>query len=151
MEYTIEQVQLDELDAAVVPGRMAVADIAEFIGGAFAEVVGVLQAQGVEITGMPFGLYSPPDDGVFDLLAGFPCAGPVTPAGRVVPHRLPRGPALQTMHVGDYAEVTGAYHALEEHMSGQGLAPAGAPWESYFDEPDVAEPRTLVTWPVRTS
>lgn len=149
MQYEIEQVQLDEQDAAVVAGRMAEAEIGPFLAAAYGEVMGVLQAQRLPVTGPPFGLYSPPDDGVFDLLSGFPCAGPVAPAGRVVPHRLPGGSALQTMHIGSYSDVGGAYQALQSHMAAQGLTSAGAPWESYLDGPEVAEPRTLVTWPVR--
>ena len=149
MEYVIEQVELPEQQAAVVMGRSPVEGIAEFLAGAFTEVMTVLPAQQLTPVGPPFALYDPADSPVFGVVGGFPCDGSVSPVGRVASYALPAGPALQTIHVGPYEDVAAAYHAIEAYLAEHGLTPAGPPWESYLDEPGVAEPRTIVTWPVR--
>ena len=151
MEYTIEQVQLAEQHAAVVRGRVPTEQIAGFLGEAFGEVMGALGAQALTPAGPPFGLYSPPSDDGFEVLAGFPASGTVVATGRVVDWVMPGGAAVQTMHVGAYEDVVAAYQAIEAYLPEHGLVPAGPPWESYLDEPEVAEPRTIVTWPVRTA
>ena len=149
MQYAIEQVQLAEQHAAVVRGRVPTEQIAGFLGEAFGEVMGALGAQGLAPVGPPFGVYSPPSDEGFELMAGFPASGQAAATGRVVDWVMPGGAAVQTMHVGAYEGVAAAYHAIEAYLPEHGLAPAGPPWESYLDEPGVAEPRTIVTWPVR--
>ena len=149
MQDTIEQVQLAEQHAAVVRGRVPTEQISDFLAGAFGEVIGALSAQGLAPVGPPFGLYSPPSEEGFEVAAGFPASGPVTTAGRVGDLLMPGGLAVQVMHVGAYADVAAAYQAIEAYLPEHGLVPVGPPWESYLDEPEVAEPRTLVTWPVR--
>ena len=149
MEYMVEQVELVEQQAGVVAGQVQVEQMAEFLGGAFGEVLGALSAQGMTVVGHPFAVYSPPGPDGFQVMAGFPASGAVAPTGRVVPFVLPGGPGLRVLHVGAYDQVVGAYHALEAYMAQHALAPSGPPSESYLDGPEVAEPRTLVVWPVR--
>lgn len=149
MTYEVEQVELIEQPAAVVSAQVAMSQIAEFLGGAFGEVIAVLSAQGIEPAGAPFALYSPPSEEGFAIRAGFPTSAPVTAAGRVEPLTLPGGPGLRVMHVGSYDAVAGAYRAIEEYMDANSLGPADAPRESYLDEPGVEQPRTVVEWPVR--
>jgi effector-binding domain-containing protein len=148
MEYQVERVQLIQQPSAVVRGRVPRDGIPGFLGGAFGEVMGVLAAQGVEPAGPPFGCYLPTSDG-FDVEAGFPTSAPVEPAGRVVPSTLPGGSAIQVLHRGPYAGVAAAYQAGEVWLAERGGEPTAPPWESYLDEPDVAEPRTLVSMPCR--
>lgn len=146
MTYEITLVDLPEQDAAVVRGHVAVDGIGEFLGGAFGEIMGALH--GVEIVGPPFARYAMPDEG-FDVMAGFPVSSPVTQVGRVEPDRLPGGPAATTMHVGSYEGVAAAFEAVQAWVADHGFVVAGDPWESYLDEPEVPEPRTLITFPVR--
>jgi hypothetical protein len=146
MTYEITLVDLPEQDAAVVRGHVAVDGIGEFLGGAFGEIMGALH--GVEIVGPPFARYALPDEG-FDVMAGFPVSSPVTQVGRVEPDRLPGGPAATTMHVGSYEGVAAAFEAVQAWVADHRFVVAGDPWESYLDEPEVPEPRTLITFPVR--
>jgi effector-binding domain-containing protein len=146
MAYEISIVELPEQDVAVVSGHVAVDGIGEFLGGAFGEIMGALD--GVQIVGPPFARYAMPDEG-FDVMAGFPVSGPVAPSGRVEADRLPGGPAATTMHVGSYEAVAAAFEAVQAWVAENGYVVSGDPWESYLDEPDVPEPRTLVTFPVR--
>ncbi|HEY5186809.1 MAG TPA: GyrI-like domain-containing protein [Actinomycetes bacterium] len=148
MEYQVEKVEVEEQPTAVVRGLVSEAGIAEFLGGAFAEIMGVVGAQGLHPTGPPFGCYVPGENG-FEVEAGFPISGPVKPAGRVIASSLPGGPAVQVLHKGPYSGVAGAYEAAESWLAEHGWEATGPPWESYLDGPDVAEPRTLVYLPSR--
>jgi effector-binding domain-containing protein len=146
LTYEITIVELPERHAAVISGHVEMAGIPEFLGGAFGEVMSVVDI--ARIAGPPFARYSMPADG-FDIEAGFPVTEPVTPTGRVEAATLPGGPAATLLHRGSYEAIADAYGVLMRWVSENGYLPTGAPWESYLDEPDVPEPRTLVTVPVR--
>ena len=143
MTYHVEQVDLEEQPTAVVHGLVPKDGIAEFLGGAFGEVMQVLVAQGLHPAGMPFGVYVPTEDGM-DIEAGFPSSAPVTRSGRVMCSTIPAGPAIEVMHQGSYSDVPIAYEAAEKWLAENHLEAAGPPLEAYLDGPEVAEPRTLV-------
>lgn len=136
-----------EQQVAVVCGRMTTEQLPGFLGGAFGEVMATVAAQGRHVAGMPFGRYVPVGDGTFDVEAGFPVDAPVVAQGRVAPSTLPGGPAVSVVHRGSYDTVAAAYELLLRSVSEAGAEPAGAPWESYLDEPGVPEPRTEVVLP----
>lgn len=142
----IQIVSLAPQHAAVVSADIGHDEIAAFIGHAFGDVLEMLHEQGLAPTGMPFARYAMHDDG-FHVDAGFPCDEGLTESPVVRSIELPAGTAAQTTHIGSYAALGEAYRAIEEWMSANGFIPAGGPWESYLDGPDVAEPRTVITWP----
>lgn len=146
MEYDIEVAELEQQDTAVFRGHAKVEAMGDFLGLAFRQVMGALR--GAPIVGPPFARYEMTGDG-FDVEAGFPVAAPIAAAGQVEPSTLPAGPAATTMHVGSYADLGAAYKAIEEWLSANGFEMIGAPWEAYLDEPAVANPRTIITWPCR--
>lgn len=148
MEYIVELVDLAERPTAVVSGLMQVAEIGDFLGGAFGEVLAVLAAQGLQPAGMAFGCYLPQESGMA-VEAGFPVSAPVTAAGRVVPGVLPGGQAARVMHFGPYSGVGAAYEMVFGWLGANGWEVAGAPWEEYLDGPEVATPRTAVFVPCR--
>ena len=134
--------------AAVVRAHVTLAELPEFLGGVYAEVVAQLGAQHSAPSGPPFARYTPTGDDGFDVEAGFPATGEVSPAGRVVPTSLPGGTVVTSVHRGDYATLGETYADISAWLPDHGYAVADAPWESYLDEPGVAEPRTLVAFPV---
>jgi effector-binding domain-containing protein len=142
----IESVELPPQPVAVVRDHVASPDLPEFLGAAFEESLAVLTGQGHTPAGPPFARYHPRGDG-FDVEAGFPASGSVTAAGRVIGAELPGGNAVQVLYHGPYDKVTEAYEAGERWLADQGFTASGLPWESYLDEPDVAEPRTVVRLP----
>ena len=146
--YEVERVELRAQPAAVVRGHSDTAGIPAVLGGAFRDVMQVLQAQGLWPAGPPFARYEPAGDG-FDITAGFPTQGAFEPGGDVVACELPAGPAVQVLHRGDYAAVAAAYDVLTAWVAEHGYVPAGAPWESYLDGPEAPEPRTVVVLPFR--
>lgn len=146
--YEPHVVQVGPQVTAVVRGRVAVSDIPAFLGGVFREVMQVLAAQGLTATGPPFSRYVPAPEG-FDVEAGFPASGTVHPAGRVRAGVLPGGTVARVLYKGDYGGVGGAYDAAMRWTCAHDLVPTDAPWESYLDGPEVAEPRTVVLLPCR--
>ena len=126
------------------------------MGPAFEEVVAALADQGLHPAGPPFCRYSMGSDGmddqgraaVFVLAAGFPCSAPAAAAGRAEPMQLPGGSAVVAVHVGAYPELGEAYAAVAQYMGEHDLEPAGDPWESYLDGPEVEVHRTFPHQPV---
>lgn len=147
MSYDIDLQELPQQTAAVVRAHVGHQGIGDFLGEAFGEVMGAVGHQGLHPAGPPFGRYRPAEDGGWDIEAGFPVSGAAAPEGRVEPMTLPGGRVAHTTHVGDYGSLSAAYEAVTAWLTGQGYVPAGEPWESYLDEPDVANPRTEVYFP----
>lgn len=144
--YDVELVTVPAQPAAVVSGQVGHGGIAAFLSEAFGQVQAVLNEQNVPPAGPPFARYRLTGNG-FDIEAGFPVHGSLTPTKRVATVELPGGPAAQTLHRGDYAGLRAAYEAVEAWLADNGYVAAGAPWESYLDDPDAEQPRTLVTYP----
>lgn len=142
----VEVLDLAPQPAAVVHGRLTVSEIPAFLGRAFGEVIETLAHQGLGPAGPPFGRYVPVD-GAFDVEAGFPATGTVTPEGRVVPADLPGGPTARLLHTGDYGGVGRAYEQLTTWVAEHGRTVTAPPWESYLDGPEVEAPRTVVSLP----
>jgi effector-binding domain-containing protein len=134
-------------DVAVVRGMASQQEIAEFLATAFQHVAEVAGAQGLQITGPPFGRYRPNDDIHWEIEAGFPVSGTVEATDDVEPDTLPGGTVAQTTHVGAYDEVASAYQAVNAFAAERGYRPISDPWESYLDGPEVAEPRTELYLP----
>jgi effector-binding domain-containing protein len=148
MDYHVDVIELDEQPTAVVRDTVVEEHVAAFLGGAFGEVISALEVQGLPPAGPPFARYVVLDGG-FQVEAGFPCAGPAVPAGRVVPATLPGGRVAIVLHRGPYSEVAAAYRAAEAWLVQNSWEATGAPWEAYLDGPEVAEPRTIVHVPCR--
>lgn len=145
--YTVEIVDLQEQQCAVVRGHVSHDGIGEFVGRAFASVMAVSARQGLAVAGAPFGRYRPAADGGWDVEAGFPVHGTVTAEGDVVPSTLPGGNAARTLHVGDYGALGAAYDATQRWVIDNGYLVDGDPWECYLDGPEVAHPRTEIFMP----
>lgn len=148
MTYNITLESQPPTHAAVVTETVAVSAIGPFIGEAFGLVMQALQAQRSFPGGPPFASYHMLD-GSFVVRAGFPVAQPIAASGRVVPMEFPGGQTVVTMHIGAYDQVAKAYDAIMAWLPGAHLVPAGDPWETYLDGPEVAQPRTQVHLPVR--
>jgi effector-binding domain-containing protein len=144
MDYEIEVIELEPQDTAVFRGHVAHSGIGDFLGLAFRQVMGALGV--APVAGPPFARYDMTDDG-FDVEGGFPVAAPFPGSGQVEGSTLPGGPAAKTMHVGSYMGLGAAYSALEEWLGANGYEATGSPWETYLDDPEVPEPRTLVFCP----
>lgn len=148
MDYDVQRIEMEPQPTAVVRSEVVLAEVPTFLGGAFGEVLGVLDAQGLAPDGPPFARYAQVEGGI-RIEAGFAASGEVRAEGRVEPGRLPGGQVLLVLHRGSYGEVDRAYAAAQQWMADNEWEPTGEPWEAYLDGPEVAEPRTLVHVPAR--
>jgi effector-binding domain-containing protein len=153
LTYEIETRTVEAVQTAAIFDTVAVADLPDFFGKAFAEVAAYLTRWGAGPAGMPYARYHMLREGWFEVEAGFPAITPVAGEGRVEPSQLPAGMLAVTTHVGPYDRLGQAYDALGRWIADHGSEPSGDPWEVYFNGPEVdpAELRTEVCAPYRAS
>lgn len=144
--FEISRAELPPQRVAVVRAQVPRDGIAEFLGGAFGEVMQVVGHQQRRVVGMPFGRYRVTPDG-FEVEAGFPVDAPVEREGRVEADELPGGPVAHVVYRGPYDGVGTAYEAAVSWVVDNGDQVAADPWECYLDEPGVPEPRTEIFVP----
>ena len=148
MDDGVTLVDLPGANTVFVRGECGLQDIAVFLEKAYAETSELVGRQGLQFAGPPFARYEMRDQG-WVVEAGFPVRGEPVAQGRVEVGRLPSGQAARIVHHGPYEEVGTAYQAVERWLVGHGYVPVDAAWESYLDEPGVADPRTEVLMPCR--
>lgn len=128
------------------------AELGARLGEALPEVWACLERQGLHPAGPPFARYLVYGDDEVELDAGFPVSAPAADEGRVVAGELPGGPVAATWHVGPYETLNQTHVAMVYWLREHGHAPAGAPWEIYWTDPEeVPNPdewRTEVIWPI---
>ena len=104
----------------------------------------VLRGQGAR-TGHNVVIYHPSGNGELVIDAGVEVPDGFTPRDAVRPVDTPAGETAAVTHYGDYADLAGAYAALEQWCTASGRRPAGTSWEVYGDwEEDPAKRRTDV-------
>ncbi len=141
-----------EEHTAVLREQVPMAQLPEFFHRAFAAAMAQVQAQGVQVTGPPFGkYYGIPGESV-DVEAGFPVSGPIATADGVAAGMLPGGPAVEAVHVGPYDTLAATYGEVESWIDERGLRTIEVMWESYLSDPgehpDPATWQTLICIPL---
>jgi 2-deoxy-D-gluconate 3-dehydrogenase len=117
---------------------------------AFRESMRVAAAQGVAVTGPPFGFYPRTPTDTVEVVAGFPVAAPVTADGDVTPFELPGGPVVTGIHTGPYDRLEDTYRELEAWAAHEGRTLAQGMWETYLSDPssDPSAWETRINWPL---
>ena len=148
--FTVET--MEPQAAAAVHAEVPMAELRSLFDRGFAEVMRVTQAQGVAITGPPFGFYPRMPTDTVEVAVGFPVSAPVTPDGDVTPFELPGGQVVTGVHVGPYERLEATYRELTAWADVEGHSLAGHMWESYLTdpraEPDPAAWQTRISWPL---
>jgi hypothetical protein len=104
----------------------------------------VLREQGAR-TGHNVVIYRPGGNGELVIEAGVEVPDGFTARDTVRRVDTPAGEVAVTTHFGDYADLGGAYAALQQWCAASGRAPAGTRWEVYGDwEEDPAKRQTDV-------
>ena len=141
-----------EQATAAVRAQVPMAELADFFSQAFTDIMAVLESQGVQPVGPRFGKYYGQPGSVVDVEAGFPVAGVIEPAGKVVPGNLPAGRIVEATHIGSFDTLADTYADIENFFSDNKLNPSVVMWENYLTDPETEQSpehaRTQICWPV---
>jgi len=153
MDYSISKKELAPQPALIVRRRVKRSEIAATIGEVLPHIFVYAQQNGIALAGLPFTRYVEMGPGLVTMEPGMRVTSPgAAGQGEVIADTLPGGPAVTTIHAGPYDKLSEAYAAIEHWMETEGLVAAGAPWESYLNDPsDFPDPKdwkTEVFWPV---
>jgi effector-binding domain-containing protein len=129
---------------AAVRGATTQAQLGTDIIRLLDQVWPLLREQGAR-TGHNVVIYYPGTGGELVLDAGVEVPDGFTARGEVRPVDTPAGEAAAVTHYGEYADLAGAYAALEQWCAATGRQPSGTSWEVYGDwEEDPAKRQTDV-------
>ena len=138
MPYDVRIEEAQARQTAVVTARLPMAQVPEWMSGAFREVFAVLGRQGVGPAGPPFAWYTMAPE-AFEIEAGVPALRAIMAEGRVTPGSLPGGPVAVTTHLGPYDRLGDAVEAATRWAQVRGIDITGPHWEVYHTDPS-AEP-----------
>jgi AraC family transcriptional regulator len=153
MAYSISKKELAAQPVLIVRRRVKRSEIAATIGEVLPHIFIYAQQNGIALAGLPFTRYVEMGPGLITMEPGMRVVSPGGAShGEVIADTLPGGPAATTIHAGPYDNLPEAYAAIEQWMEAEGLVAAGAPWESYLNDPsDFPDPKdwkTEVFWPI---
>ena len=142
----------EERHAVSIQGSVKMADVPQFIGGAYSEIWMEMKRNGWECTGPPFVYYRSWSGGEVDLDCGFPIKGETVGTGRIRPFALPAVKAARALHKGAYTDLVRTYGMVDQWIKAQGLEPADYMWEYYLNDPTMVAQEELMTeiiWPIK--
>lgn len=152
MTYEITRREVPDLAIVSMRERLPVAELPAFFGRAWGRLYGYLQRLGVTPTGEPFAMYHAfgPDD--IDIEACVPHIGEIPATDTIASRVLPATAVAETLHVGPYDGLAGAYEALTAWVAEEGFEPVGPHREIYLNEPGPDVPpstyRTVIQLPI---
>ncbi len=153
MTYSVTKKELAPQPVLIVRRRVKRSEIAATIGEALPHIFVYAQQNGIALAGLPFTRYVEMGPGLVTMEPGMRVTGQLPSGdGQIIADTLPGGPAATTIHAGPYDKLSDAYAAIEQWMDAEGLVAAGAPWESYLNDPsDYPDPKdwkTEIFWPL---
>jgi AraC family transcriptional regulator len=140
----IEVKTVDEMQVAYIPHKGPFEVLPQLLG----EVVQWVMNKGLQMTGMPFGLYynSPLEVTPEELKweTGIPFMGDAEEEGRIKIKTIPSQLVLSAIHKGPYDQVAPVYAAIMQYAFKNGYEIAGPPMELYLNDPmEAGESETL--------
>ncbi len=152
MTYSITTREIAAQPVLLVRRRVKRSEIAKMIGESLPLVFMHAQKTGAALAGLPFARYLDWGPGMTTIEAGMRVTSAAAGEGDVLADTLPGGLVAVTMHQGPYDKLTEAHGAIQQWVEEQGLRAAGAPWESYVNDPgehpDPKDWKTEVFWPL---
>lgn len=129
-------IQTEEQLTAVIHLTIPRAEIQNVMGGAIAEVMSSIAAQGIAPIGACFSYHLKMPSDIFDFEVGFPVNKPFTPAGRVKAGKLPAARIARTIYHGGYEGLGAAWGEFHVWIETEGLSAQDCLWECYTSGPE---------------
>lgn len=152
MRYDIETRELPEQTIISIRDQVPPADLPSFIGRSFDDLTGHVRLLSIPVVGEPFAIYHSFGPDAIDAEIGLPVGGHVEATGRITTREMAAMTAAETLHVGPYEELGGAYAALEAWIGDHGFQTIGPVRERYLEGPGMSVApgayRTLVSMPI---
>ncbi len=146
---------VEEMRAACMFHKGAVAAIGDDMGRLLGELMEWVMKGGVQMVGPPFAVYySGPEDmarGEMQFEVGIPFVGEAQGEDNIQIKTFPAQNVLSAIHKGPYSQIAPVYAALMEYATKNEYEVTGAPMELYLTNPmEVAESELLteVRFPV---
>lgn len=134
MTYTVERTDLPEQPILFMRRKVKQTEVSSALMEILPRVYAHAQQKGIALAGPPFCRYAAWGP-LLTLEAGMPVSARVDGEGPIESGTLKGGPAAKTTHAGAYDKLGEAHAALETWVDAEGVARAGAPWESYVTDP----------------
>ncbi|HEX5451726.1 MAG TPA: GyrI-like domain-containing protein [Candidatus Limnocylindrales bacterium] len=151
MEYQVITRQVPEQRIVSLRGRTSPIELPTYVGTAFGRLYSRLGEAGIVPSGEPLAIYHEWGPDSIDVEACVPVAAGAL-GGEVAERVLPAATVAQTLHVGSYDSLMGAYQAVAAWIGSNGYTDDGPSRERYLVGPggDIPEAdyRTQVETPV---
>ncbi len=141
-----------EQSALSIRGKVKMADISQYMGKVYGELMMEMRRNGWQGSGPPFAYYHSWVGDEIDVDCGIPVNSATAGSGRVRRFTLPAVRAARTVHIGPYMDIGKTYQTLERWIRDHGHEPADNMWESYLNDPAEVLPEKLMTeifWPIK--
>ena len=135
--HKINLQDLPERNFIMSRDNISVKDIKQFYISNLGSLFNAVQKAGVEMDGMPSGLFFDFDEqkGMTDMGAAIPVADRIK-IENTISLNIPEGPGLVIDHYGDYAGLTKTHHAMVAYMRDRGLINNAPVVEEYLSDPE---------------
>lgn len=136
--YNIKEQVLEEKNFIINRQEVQIQKIQQFYATNLGTLFAKVQAAGIEMTGMPCGLFFKYDEkkGVTDMASAIPVASPVNIEGASA-FSIPSKRALQVDFFGDYAKTSAAHEAIRLYMNDRGYLEDVPSIEEYITDPST--------------
>jgi effector-binding domain-containing protein len=145
MDKTIQFEHLSAQHTAHVRVRTPVDKLPEVLGRSYGQIMGEIQAQGLQVIGPAYTAYFNMDMQDLDVEIGFIVNGAVEGQGEIKAGKFAAGKYASCIHKGPYSEMEPTYNRLTQWIESQGVKPTGIAYEQYLNGPDEVPEAELLT------
>jgi effector-binding domain-containing protein len=138
--YEIKEVDIEKRYFVMKRKEVSFDNIQQFYAQNLGSLFGSIQSVGLEMKGMPCGLYFSYDEIAqkTDMAAAIPVKKDIRIDG-VANHTIPAGKAIQLDYRGDYNNLSLAHTAIDEYMKDRSLFTNPPVVEEYITDPGQEE------------
>ncbi len=145
--FKINETDLPQKHYVMNRQEVKMSNIGQYYGATLGALFGTVQKAGVEMDGMPCGLFFDwnETDMTTDMAAAIPVKEEMT-IKDASSHSIPAGPALQIDYYGDYSGTKDAHDAMDTFLDDYGLLKNFPVVEEYVTDPTtVTDPSKVLT------